>query len=323
MAREITPLLRCGKDGGKRTAGSTPSNPLAFAATSLGVPAPFRRSSASSRPAPDRPRNSSASASARNSGSFMVAAKAARSAATRSAGAALVANGRPSWVPDTTSSISWRSSGVRAASSTDGASRSGARGPACAMTVILLVLEPCRLGRLPARPGVVARLDLAALHREVDLVAAGIAGDDLELGAEELVHHLRIDEGDGAARRGAGDDLALARVLDALDAGGVPDRHGLDHRRDRAEPLHLGGVELHAGDADGLHGREGVGDHADIGAVLRRDVVEVVDHPHAAGAGHVLRHHGRDCRECACRCGAPPAAPGCRTRRRRRRRSAR
>ena len=32
----------------------------------------------------------------------------------------------------------------------------------------LLVLEPGRLGGFPARPGVVARLDLAAFHREVD-----------------------------------------------------------------------------------------------------------------------------------------------------------
>ena len=48
----------------------------------------------------------------------------------------------------------------------------------------LLLGEPGRLGGLPARPGVVAGLDLAALHGEIDLVAARIAGHDLELAAE-------------------------------------------------------------------------------------------------------------------------------------------
>ena len=40
--------------------------------------------------------------------------------------------------------------------------------------------------RPPQRP-----CDLAALHRQIDVVAALVAGDDLDLGAEQLVEHRR------------------------------------------------------------------------------------------------------------------------------------
>ena len=156
----------------------------------------------------------------------------------------------------------------------------------------LLVAQPGRLGRLPARPGIVARLDLAALHRQVDLVAARIAGDDLEFGAEKLVHHRGIDVGDGALAGGAGDDLLLAQVVDGLHAGREPHRHGLDHRRHGAEPVEFHGIELHALGADRLRRRKIVAEHADVGAVARRLREQVVRHLDAAGAGHVLRHHG-------------------------------
>src|SRR5262245_65130651 len=63
----------------------------------------------------------------------------------------------------------------------------------------LLVVEPRALGGFPARPAVVARLNLAALHGEIDLVAAGVATDDLEPGPEQLVHQRRIRVRDGAA----------------------------------------------------------------------------------------------------------------------------
>jgi hypothetical protein len=57
----------------------------------------------------------------------------------------VVAIGRPSRVPDTTSSITLRSSGERASSSTEGTSRSFARGPAWTMTAILLSLSHAAL----------------------------------------------------------------------------------------------------------------------------------------------------------------------------------
>ena len=57
--------------------------------------------------------------------------------------------------------------------------------------------------------------------------------------------------------------------------------------------LHLAGVELHAWISHRLQRREGILDHSDDGAVLRRDVVEIVEHLQPAGAGHVLRHDAR------------------------------
>src|SRR3712207_8149182 len=53
---------------------------------------------------------SAASASLRKAGSFVTASKASRNARTRSAGTpGVVARGRPSRVPETTRSTSWRS----------------------------------------------------------------------------------------------------------------------------------------------------------------------------------------------------------------------
>ena len=154
-----------------------------------------------------------------------------------------------------------------------------------------MVAQPVRLGRLPARPGIIARLDLAPFHRQVNLVAAGIAGDDLEFGAEKLVHHRGIDVGDCALARRAGNDFALAQVVDGLDAGRVPDRHGLDHRRERAEPVEFFCIEAHALRADRLRRGKIVAEHADVSAVARRLREQIVRHVDAAGAGHVLRHH--------------------------------
>src|SRR4029078_12240087 len=59
--------------------------------------------------------------------------------------AVLVGGRGARWVTHTRRSRSWRSSGVRAASSTEGASRSGARGPAWAITVIFFSLSQSAL----------------------------------------------------------------------------------------------------------------------------------------------------------------------------------
>jgi len=134
---------------------------------------------------------------------------------------------------------------------------------------------------------------LAAFHGEVDLVAAVIAGHDLEARAEELIHHRRIDVRDGAFGGRARDGLALARILDAEDARRVPHRHGLVDRRDRPQPRKFRGVELNARQAGGLRGREGILAHSDIGAVTRRLDIEVVLHLEAARAGHILRDDAR------------------------------
>jgi hypothetical protein len=61
--------------------------------------------------------------------------------------------------------------------------------------------------------------------------------------------------------------------------------------------LELAGIELHARQSYRLQRRERVLDHPDGGAVARRDGGEIVGHLQPAGAGHVLRHHGRIARD--------------------------
>jgi hypothetical protein len=90
--------------------------------------------------------------------------------------------------------------------------------------------------------------------------------------------------------RGPDDDLALARLLDGLGAGGVPDHQGLGRGRDGADPAQAGGVELDARQSDRLRGRQGRLHQQHIGAVLRGLIVEIVENLEPAGAGHVLGH---------------------------------
>ena len=75
----------------------------------------------------------------------------------------------------------------------------------------------------------------------------------------------------------------------------TPKVSGLDaHRAEPGEPL---GVVLGAVGADRLHGDQRVREHADGGAVLRRDRIEEVRHLDPAGADHVLRHQHRVARD--------------------------
>ena len=67
-----------------------------------------------------------------------------------------------------------------------------------------------------------AALDLAALHREIDLVAALVAGDDLHLRAEQLVQHRRQGFHMRAHARAADGELPVEHVLPGLDLDVVP-----------------------------------------------------------------------------------------------------
>src|SRR5262249_1923090 len=89
--------------------------------------------------------------------------------------------------------------------------------------VNLLVGKPLRPRRLPGGPGIRApAADLAAFHREIDVVAARIAGDDLEFGADERVERVGIEIRAAGDSRGAHHQLALHHVPDRADAGRVP-----------------------------------------------------------------------------------------------------
>ena len=87
-----------------------------------------------------------------------------------------------------------------------------------------------------------AAVRLAALDRQDRFLAADIAGDQLELGAEHLVEHDRPGVG-FRARSGAGDDhLLLLHVVDGLERRRAPRDAEADILGDGADPGELAHV---------------------------------------------------------------------------------
>ena len=184
---------------------------------------------------------SSLAASARNCGSFMVASNAARSAALRSAGmSGEVKNGRPTILPGDQEPQHLALLVARGALE---------RHRHVRQVGILLQIElhqhvdlrqPVLLA-LEARPRpAAAAVDLAALHREIDVVAARIAGDELDLGAEHVAQDQRERVGIGADRAAAEAELALEHVVPGLDRRGLPGGADAGLAGDAAEPGELG-----------------------------------------------------------------------------------
>src|SRR2546423_3567873 len=102
-----------------------------------------------------------------------------------------------------------------------------------------LVRRPHR-GPRPAA----AALHLAALHRQIDVVAARIAGNDLELGAEYAVGDLWKLIGIAARSGGADHQFLAGELARALDAAGVPGDADTDLVVGRADPVEFGRLEL-------------------------------------------------------------------------------
>src|SRR5262249_601206 len=86
--------------------------------------------------------------------------------------------------------------------------------------VDLLVLEQSLAAAQEARPRpATASVDLVALHRQDDLGAAGIAGDDLERQIEQLAQHVGEDVAFGATAGGADPGRLGPHVLPGADTG--------------------------------------------------------------------------------------------------------
>ena len=140
------------------------------------------------------------SASARKAGSLIVASKARRRMSTRSAGTpGGAATGRAiATAFDMNCATGWR---VQALPPFTRSRNSGTCGRSRSLPSSLhqhnveqAVPDLVRHGGLVAGPGVVAAaLDLAALHGEIDVRAALIAVDDLELRAEDGVVDHRAE----------------------------------------------------------------------------------------------------------------------------------
>ena len=122
-------------------------------------------------------------------------------------------------------------------------------------------------------------LDLAALDRKLRFGRSLVAHDQLELGAEHVVHHGRIDR-HRRADAGAGQCRLryFMRVGEGLHLRGVPHEHHVHQRIDAADPVELGGLEAHARRAELLVKRRGRrADRRCMVPSLGGDVVDVVD----------------------------------------------
>src|SRR5215216_910144 len=113
--------------------------------------------------------------------------------------------------------------------------------------VDLLLVEPGLVRRLHGGPRpAAAALHLAALHGKVDVVTAGVAGYDLEFGAEHAVGYFGKLKRIGRGAAGADDQLLREHVLPFGDAGRVPGDADADLVVGRTDPTELRRVELRA-----------------------------------------------------------------------------
>ena len=175
----------------------------------------------------------------------MVASNAARSAALRSAGmSGEVKNGRPTYWPAIKSRSTCRCSSFAARSSATGTSgRSAFFSRLNCTSTLICGSQFFWLFRLvhdqPQRPST-----SLALHGEVDVVAARIAGDELDLGAEHVAQDQREGVRIGADRAAAEAELALEHVVPGFDRRGLPGGADAGLAGDGAEPGQFGRIEV-------------------------------------------------------------------------------
>jgi hypothetical protein len=150
------------------------------------------------------------------------------------------------------------------------------------------------VGGKDARPRPAATtLDLAAFHGERDVIAAGIAADDLELGAENTVENARKLIGIGSLAGATDDELLFERIFKLGDAARLPGDADAHLVVGAADPGELVGLELSALGAQQRIECGAAADSAQCSAVLRPDIVEPIGKTQASRALQVLGHDGR------------------------------
>src|SRR5262249_56218884 len=152
-----------------------------------------------------------------------------------------------------------------------------------------LLGEP--VGLIEARPGIAKRaFDLAALERDLSLVAGLVARHDLELVAEDLLHDDGHVDAEAAHAGPADDELPGLGFLQRLHRGRVPYVTDVFVAGRVADPREPGHVEIGGAGIEERRGQHRAVDAADHGAVARRRLVEVTRGAGAAGARHRLPH---------------------------------
>src|SRR5262245_16414971 len=151
-----------------------------------------------------------------------------------------------------------------------------------------LLLIPAHAGRLDARPRpAAAPADLAALHRDADIVAARIAGDDLEPGAERVVGEFGKLIGVVANTRRTDGELLRHYVIPARHTRCVPGHAHADLVVGAADPGELRRFVLRGLVAQQRIERHAAAGGAERGAILRGNAVEIVRQPQAPRTLHV------------------------------------
>ena len=172
--------------------------------------------------------------------------------------------------------------------------------PGSRMLTLLSLIQAGLLAFSEAQESLPRPSDLAALDGDVDVAAAGIAGNDLELacrtGCSTTCGYSTDGELAPVAPSTTRRFLASSMVRMPLAA----------HTKVMLLTTTMLPIQLNLrtsnwmpGWPERLVGRRGLAQHGDDGAVLGRDVVEPVAGAAAAGARHVLRRSRRACRECA------------------------
>lgn len=142
----------------------------------------------------------------------------------------------------------------------------------------------------PGPSDVGAPVDLAALHREIDVAATGIPHDDAEFKTEQIPHDVSL-LGRAARRAGSADDqFVVQEILVGFDRRGVPSDGHADDRVGAAEPGEPGRLEQALGlrSVDQRLEKDRASDDADHGSVPRRLRPQQIGQGHAARPGVIL-----------------------------------
>ncbi len=103
----------------------------------------------------------------------------------------------------------------------------------------LSVAHPVRLGQLPAQPLAGPAVNLAVLDRQPDWCAAAIPADDLELGAQHVLHQAGNQVGAGGLADCAKDQPFLYGFLEGLGRRVAAHGQCIDRLAPTAEPVQL------------------------------------------------------------------------------------
>src|SRR5262249_32129052 len=141
--------------------------------------------------------------------------------------------------------------------------------------------------RPPATPA-----DLASLHGQLDLIAAGETADGAKLRSENAVDDFRQLVVIAAAAGRADDQLTVEDLLECCDSTLAPRRADRNLVVGAAEPVEFRRLDDPSRLAEQRIERDAARERADGGAVLRGDLIEPVRQREACRTDHLTGNKG-------------------------------